>query len=222
MAGDWRKSPIAQIALIVVIVLMAGSFLVRCKSKDSDAEEEDFGRRITLSVGAAAADESARVLGANGGKAALILPPYGTEDMFPGSRAQIFREGFDLGAAKHPSLKVLGHFTPPGEGHSDFSLALFQEAREKYPEAELFVSFWGVPNLKTTPLQQWQAASLPKLVIVESRAELLDAAQSVIQSGMAQSVILSKGDAQYPETKPTDSQEIFNLFYQVLPARNTP
>ncbi len=220
MLGEWSKSPGFKAVVVLVIVGVLISFFKRGGHDNTD--EVDFDKKIHQSVGMMAAERAAKILGTEGGDVALIL--LGTdESKFKGSESEPYEEGFRVAAEKAKTVRLAGHFLvnlpilENGRGYNFPTLRTLQAAREKYPSAKLLVCFLGLPVLKPDEEKEWQASSPPKMIIVQGPRPLTGQVERYLQEGLAHAVFLFRAKAAYPEKKPTDLHEIFQLFYEVVP-----
>ena len=214
MSGQWRKSPYFTLLVVAVLIITAASFFFRSKSKLS--EDQIFDLRIKESVGMAAAEEAAKVLGNSGGSVALIFLNEGAPGAqrpgeVSGSTNQAYLKGFKEALAKLPAVHLAGPF--PAD--KPLTLKTLQAVREKFADAKLFVSFIGLPKFEEGKETQWQNASPPKMIVVENSSTQPTGLEQLFQLELVQAVITFKKGIPYPEKKPTDLHKIFELFYEV-------
>ncbi len=212
MSSQWRKSPYFKLLVVAVLIITAASFFFRSKSKLS--EDQVFDLRIKESVGMAAAEESAKVLGNSGGSVALIFLNEGAPGAqrpgeVPGSTNQAYLKGFKEALAKLPTVHLAGPFLADKLGSP------YQAAREKFPQADLLVSFIGLPKFLAAEENQWRQSSPPKMIVVENTSTQPTVLKQLFQLELVQAVITFKQGIPYPKKKPTDLHKIFELFYEV-------
>ena len=214
MQGDWRKNAMLLPVTVAVIVLVLISFFWHANPQAAD---DQFGNKISESVGFVAAEEAAKVLGDKGGSVTLILPSYGTEEAFRGSQAEPYENGFKKAAAKLPQLHLLGHWAPKPDSASGFGMEALEGAREKFSSADLMVVFLSLPKMKPADEAKWRAVTLPKLVVMENQPWEKGYLRW-LELGWVQRVLVANEKREYPETKPSDPHKIFSLFYTIASA----
>ena len=111
--------------------------------------------------------------------------------------------------AKLPAVHLAGPFLADKPGSQ------FQAAREKFPQADLLVSFIGLPQFQAAEQNQWRQSSPPKMIVVENSSTQPTGLEQLFQLELVQAVITFKKGIPYPEKKPTDLHKIFELFYEV-------
>ena len=214
MLGEWSQNPIVKAAVVVAVVLVLLSFFF--SPKRGGDENLAFGVRIGEAVGAAAAEEAAKILGDKGGEVVLVMLGWGEKE-FIKSPSAIYERGFRTAAAKTPSLRVLEHYLIQLPHESPMTLGMLQKAREKFPSANLIVSFVNLLPLSNDDIASWLSSAPPKLIVVVQNPSLPPkTVQDMIQRGVVQAVFLFREGVRYPEKKPSDPHEIFQLFYQVI------
>ncbi len=215
MLGEWSKKPGMMIAVVAVLALILISFFW---SSSPESADDQFERAIHESAGFVAAEEAAKVLGESGGSVALVLPPYGSEERFPGSLAEIYKNGFEKGVGKISKLRVLGHWAANPKRAIWFRFEQFAEAREKYPAADLLVVFWSLPQSAPEEEIKWRSVVLPKMIVIETRQE--ETANSKwLERGFVQRVLWFNGKTELPEKKPKDPHEIFSQYFKIIGPR---
>ncbi len=218
MASEWSKSPILTGLALVVIIFTLISFFYRPKSKQNIPREASV---FTESVGYVAAEESAKILGEKGG-VALILPGA-EEKFFKGSFGESYERGFQKAVTKHPSLRLMGHFLgqQPQYNTRFIVLGTLQAVREKFPDAQLLVSFLGLPQLQEAEATQWQSSSPPKMIVVADGTPDPGDLERLFSLGLVQTVLLRKPEPVPPQEKLHGTpQEIVERYYQVLTSSN--
>ncbi len=213
MLGEWSQNPIVKAAVVVAVVLVLLSFFF--SPKRGGDENLAFGVRIGEAVGAAAAEEAAKILGDKGGEVVLVMLGWGEKE-FIKSPSAIYERGFRTAAAKTPSLRVLEHFLIQLPHESPMTLGMLQKAREKFPSANLIVSFANMPSPSDDDVTRWLSSAPPKLIVVHQPPLSPETVQNMIQRGVVQAVFLFREGVRYPEKRPSDPHEIFQLFYQVI------
>ncbi len=211
MLGEWSKSPLFKGAVLVVIVLVLLSFF--WSGPDPAKEDLRFDALIKTATGQVAAEEAARVLGSAGGGVVLILPPVADEQKIQGTDAEEYANGFQNVAAKHASLRILGRSFL--ESESSFTFSTLRAAREKFDGVGLLVSFNGLPQGSSRDETEWLSSQPPKLIVLEERTQRAEAVSQALQKRVVQVVLVRKADIPYPEKRPRELQEIFDLFYRV-------
>lgn len=220
---DWRRTPWLKPALIVFIALVAASFFIKPKKKRTLPPPDPASLSIQEAVGFAAAQESARILGSVSGLAALYLPgPKGEQEWHrdPGDPYEI---GFKKALEQLPSIQFAGRFVAQ-EWHpdrpEDFSrldLKTLEAIRKKLPQANVLISFVGLPRIGAEEELGWASHRDLKIIALEqSRAELARA-PSLLQRRIVHAVFAWNEGVPFPRSAGEGThEEIFQKHYHIL------
>src|SRR5712671_3046999 len=157
-----NRAPLVIVGLVVVTI--ASLWFALRKPR---IETSLYSGSIQQSLGQAACDEAAKVLGDAGGKILLIMENKGEDKL---DACFGYRKGFQEGLKRHRTLQVVGIEIPPwpkedteNDNHG-LRLAFYQRLQSQHPEANCFVSFVQAPFLSAEEMTQWDPAKMPKLI----------------------------------------------------------
>ena len=215
------QSPILKALLVAVIAVMAASFFYWPKPGKTTHQKYP----LEEATGYGAAEVAAKVLGEAGGDVVLIVWES-QEKFFPGSENEARERGFKQAIANHPNVRCAGHFLGAKllpQNHNvipdGLKLGTLQAARESFPKATLFVSFFGLPQLGAEEESQWLNTSPPKVLVVGGPldADEMKTAKRMRESGLL-AMYVQRNNQAAPPTKDLKGtpNEIFERFYEIL------
>lgn len=220
-----QRSPIFRGALVAFLVILTLSFFIRPKKKE-DLSAAIFAGSFQESMGYVAAEEAAKVLGEAGGTVVLLLPYVGDPDerRFATTSAGAYERGFLEGAKKFPRLKFEGHFLTDPAMHRELqadwnrpTYRTFKLARSKFPKADLFVSFVGLPEMNPFERNEWLSAAPPKMVAIQFQPSTEATRSLLLQQGIVDVIFQSKEGIVVPPSPPSgETHAIVEQFYDII------
>ena len=203
------QSALLKIILPILSVLILVSFLWQPKPKKT--EDQVFADRIAESVGLVSAEEALKILGEAGGRVALILP--GTDDThFAGSEGGAYERGFQQFSQKHSALHFSGHLLT---AKPLLTSSLLLSTRDKFTDADLLISFVGLPLLERGEANEWRQSRHPQIIAMENSPIRRQQMEQLLKLRLVQTVFLRK-HILFPKQKPTDAHTLVDLFYQTI------
>jgi hypothetical protein len=201
-----KQMLIGTVAVLVIIGALLSIFLQQCQ-RTSQVDMTPF-RAIGEGVG----QETLRLLG-GAGKVVVLM--WGNEQN-RSLAAKTMLNGFEKALKKNPAVTLTAVETYAGDEYrsqeSFPALELMLELKQKHSQADVLVSFVGLPLLEPGDYEKLPAR--PKLIAVTS-----DQADSraLLAKGIVDALIVSRQDFS-PATapKPKTGREWFEQHYQVL------
>ncbi len=213
---DEKKKPmVTLIAILAIVVSLISIFITQCERPPK------VNLKPYLAVSEVLADETAKLLGPEGGPIVVIafdtkatkMPTI--EAQLDAFTAAIKKKGnITIAATEAVPMDKLAEMGPEMGLPSEF----FHKALEQHGSAKVIVSFLGAPSLKDDEIAKLPP-NIPKIVVFSSFGmglkKLFD--EQVIQVA----IVPSTEPAQPSDTKPSTSREWFDLYYQVVTKENT-
>ena len=177
---------------------------------------------IQQSLGQKMCDLTAQALGASGGKVLLLMENKGQDKL---DACYGYRVGFEAGLKRHPRLSVVDIEMPPfpKEGTErdalGLRLAYYQRLRAQYPDVACFVSFVQAPFFTDEEMEQWDSATMPKIV-TSLKMQPRHPWRDLVKHGIVQAVVVPVQQT-LPSAEPKgDYKSIFDLYYSVATVEN--
>ena len=221
MSADWKQSPKVLVLAVAAIVLLTGVVIYQILPKRSGTEKILAGN-LQYAVGYVAAEETAKLMAGGDGRVVLLFA--GREQDFAGSTAAAYERGFREALDQQRGLQWQGHYcveelamNSPDPEMRRLSRRVFQAPRLQYPQANVLVSFIGLPEFTAAEETQWRAAGPPKLVVAEVPGALAGRVPGLLQQDLIQLAFVFKPDQRFPDTEPRGKpRAVFEQYYEVL------
>lgn len=224
MSGEWKTSPVAAIVLMAVILVVAATFFFR-PTPAPDPQQKALAGNLQFAVGWIAAEEAANLMDKKGATVAIILP--GNHDKpLRESSADYFERGFKEALKTLPFVSyagALGAWQPFPQNHhavmEQVTLGTLQAARERFPDAQVLVSFIGVPHLQMEEVEQWRRSSPPALLAVQNAPPPNDLLDRLFRQQVVSVVLHRVQD--FPAAEPQGNPKtLFEQYYRRLTPAN--
>ena len=196
-------SKILVVVSLVLIVGAVGSIVrTRLSLRNPVSDEAPFSGwmsddPIRYGLAKQAAEESVRLLGSGGGRVVLVIPE--TKHRYRSRFGAAYEDGVRAILAHHPASGLDGiYFAPKPYRGNEFkneslpTFARMQDIRNTHPQADLIISFLGLPQMTPAEEQSWLASDPPTLVVVEPWGlEDRHTGQRAVDSGLAAAVVVN-------------------------------
>lgn len=218
-SSGWKKSwVVGAIALVAIAFGTARSWRsIRPAPKGEGLMDQmiqslpvDPTSRALAEQGAA---EAVRILGSGGGRVVLVVPvPKPLHHMTQGIA---YETGVRDGLRNHPTVELEGIYfaAPPytGNEHQDErtpNLIRLQDIRQTHPNADVIVSFIGLPQLSPEEQKIWLDEKPPRMIVVEPwPTENAQEIREAIEKGLVEAVVLNAAPKKPEELLPPPGEE---------------